>query len=1609
MRIFKQKFNLSLRALPKVTLWASALSRRRNLSIIEGIPLPAGRQVHVGRDDSKKITKPIASALAVILVLSGLVFSISSIFESPQTAQAAWYNNSWNYRQKIIIDHNKVPNTDQTDFPVLIKITDANNALFSKAKDDGSDIRFTSSNQTTDLSFEVETFSKTTKELWAWVKIPTLSHDTDTTIYLYYGNASAIALDAASRQAVWSNGYAGVWHLNEASGNAVDSVLGLSLPPYGNVTHAVTGKSGLASSFAGGYFGDKTYQNGLLSGQANMSVTAWARGAGGRVIQQRGSSNAGQWGFLSGANSYIFNHDGSYGFDTTSSQAVNTAQFNQVGFVANGLNGYFVNNGQLLSTTSASHLVNYQTTPSMCIGGDCRDNNSYYSGVIDEVRVSRVNRSADWIATEYANQNSPETFATIAGEVSQVTAPLQASPSGWYDMAWGSRQPIVFQGSKVPNTNQTDFPALVKITDVSNDIWAKAQADGDDVLFTDTNGNKLAHEIEKYDPATHELWAWVKVPTLTTSTNTTIYMYYGNASAPSQQNKTAVWSNGYAGVWHMGDGDSTASNFYQDSTSNNFDGTLTDADGDTIQADGKIAKSIAFNGDADGILTGMTTALGDFTACAWYRDPGTSIYQYERIIDKSYDLGFWIGRQISVSDSFGGGVKDTAAPLYGRFVTLSDVSWHYICSIRSSTTHTISGDGGAVSTTGTVTANATDTTPVRIGRDSIGTGFSNATIDDIHISTVARSADWIATEYANQNDPSTFETFGAAETADTFAPSNPSTVSGWLSEGGSAITNNSGTDSTPYYSWPEPEVAGGATDATGAYVSGVAGYYSYFGTSCGSGGADPAMTRGVLSDTGSGLHYSSDLNVSVPDLTTNTGSYCLRLKTKDNAGNISAAFEAATYNFDLTAPNAPTFIAANPAGYSSTDSFDFTWPVATDNTNGSGIAGYQYKRGNGTDDWSATQVATSKTGILSYQTGENIFLVRSVDNAGNTSAEVQTTYYYSNSVPVKPTAVIPTPAVDDVNSFAFSWTAPVHVRPIVDYGYSINAIPTAGNLTWTGNASTSLSASPFATAQGDNTFYLVAKDDSGAYGVAASNYATATFNCTTVAPPIPTGVSITDSSNRTIDLWALTIKWSAGAGQGASFDHYSIERSVDNISYTEIATTESLAYIDSNGLNNTTLYYYRVKAIDNANSPSASSTIVSKTPTGKYTTPPTIVTEPSVSVKASSANISWTVDRASTSAVRFGTQESDMARVQINSTEETSHSVNLAGLTPATTYYYQLQSLDNFRDYTSDSAFSVTYSLTTLPAPSIQDLTVSNITIRSAEITFETSSASATTINYGATTAYGSILENTSATTLHTTKLTSLEAGTSYHLKITGTDIDGNSLVSDDYVFDTLPMPKISDLTVQPDYLGPNPGIKINWKTNVETSSSVEYIPKQGNILEEKSKSALVADHEIILQGLTDSTSYRFYIYGTDQFGNTVRSDENSLDTPLDSRPPKITELNIESQSIGSNQDAKAQIVVSWKTDEPSTSQVEYGQGVSGETYSSKTQKDASLIVSHTVIIGNLDPSKTYHLKAVSADKANNLTSSEDNAVITKKASESAFNIIISALSKAFGWLKIFR
>jgi len=88
--------------------------------------------------------------------------------------------------------------------------------------------------------------------------------------------------------------------------------------------------------------------------------------------------------------------------------------------------------------------------------------------------------------------------------------------------------------------------------------------------------------------------------------------------------------------------------------------------------------------------------------------------------------------------------------------------------------------------------------------------------------------------------------------------------------------------------------------------------------------------------------------------------------------------------------------------------------------------------------------------------------------------------------------------------------------------------------------------------------------------------------------------------------------------------------------------------------------------------------------------------------------------------------------------------------------------------------------------------------------------------------------------------------------------------------------------------------------------------------------------------------------------------------------PTTSTPLSIPNVPISSTTETGA--VITWTTNEPATSQVEYGKT---ETYGSTTPLDSNLTTSHSVTLTGLDSNTTYYFKVISQDTSGNKVTSE--------------------------------
>ncbi|MEI6462703.1 MAG: fibronectin type III domain-containing protein, partial [bacterium] len=419
------------------------------------------------------------------------------------------------------------------------------------------------------------------------------------------------------------------------------------------------------------------------------------------------------------------------------------------------------------------------------------------------------------------------------------------------------------------------------------------------------------------------------------------------------------------------------------------------------------------------------------------------------------------------------------------------------------------------------------------------------------------------------------------------------------------------------------------------------------------------------------------------------------------------------------------------------------------------------------------------------------------------------------------------------------------------------------------------------------------------------------------------------------------------------------------------------------------------------------SSIVSLLPKGSYTEASLLTSDPTVSgITTKRATINWTTDRKSDSKIMFGLKPGEYFKGERSFSDQvTKHSVELINLTPSTTYFYKAK----WTDEDGNTGESSELSFTTDSAPTIKNVLAKYVNVDSARIDLTSTKASSIKVYYGKTTAFGGMKELSTSLneTSYSINLEGLEDGSKYYYRVNPVDSEGVEYEGTILDFKTLPKPKISDVKIQQIKNTADTTLVVTWKSNTETSSILSYYPvgNTGNLKDNVNLSLVSGEHKMTLGSLSPDKSYILVVKGRDRIGNEAKSDQIQFTTATDTRPPTITDMVIENvpSTLNSSNPSKSQVVITWNTDEPGTSAVEYGEGYS-DIYPIKSITDFNLTMNHMVVISGLEPSKVYHFRAISKDKANNPGSSSNMVSITLSGSSNASDLILQSLKNLFAF-----
>lgn len=366
------------------------------------------------------------------------------------------------------------------------------------------------------------------------------------------------------------------------------------------------------------------------------------------------------------------------------------------------------------------------------------------------------------------------TIELIDDERGRQTPGVQPEP--WYDTDWSSRYPITIQASQIDD-DLTDFPVTVSLADLPADFWTEVKNNGGDIRVTTADAlTEVAREISAVNIGSETGELYFKAPNLSSTTDTTFYIYFGNTAATdyavgATYGAEAVWSD-YEAVWHFAEGTGSVAG---DSTSNNNDGTLV---GSPNWTTGKSGGALQFNGSGNsgnrvtvpGFLTTATTTVSVwFTQNAVQSGNGNWTYVLHSSSDQNVgSSNFWLGRLGSPDPDIG----DIGATVGGwssglghsDIVLEPDNRYYHVTAVQADGQVRLYVDGQLVRTRSQSMFTFTSE-DWGIGAATGGNRSHPGIIDSPRVSTMSRSSAWVAAEYRNVATTTDFYSVGTAEGA----------------------------------------------------------------------------------------------------------------------------------------------------------------------------------------------------------------------------------------------------------------------------------------------------------------------------------------------------------------------------------------------------------------------------------------------------------------------------------------------------------------------------------------------------------------------------------------------------------------------------------------------------------------------------------------------------------------------------------------------------------------------------------------------------------------------------------------------------------------------------
>jgi hypothetical protein len=439
------------------------------------------------------------------------------------------------------------------------------------------------------------------------------------------------------------------------------------------------------------------------------------------------------------------------------------------------------------------------------------------------------------------------------------------------------------------------------------------------------------------------------------------------------------------------------------------------------------------------------------------------------------------------------------------------------------------------------------------------------------------------------------------------------------------------------------------------------------------------------------------------------------------------------------------------------------------------------------------------------------------------------------------------------------------------------------------------------------------------------------------------------------------------------------------------------------------------------------------------------------------ATIVWDTDEVSDSLINYGLDR-NYGIARDPAIDKKTHSVDITGLDPSTTYYFRVISSDpggnqsvsgglflttkgsknpglqKVKDVKqraiSEKILKLLEKLTDeeaiklllakvkdiakgeIPPPSIMGTpAIKELGADYVILTWTTDRESSTMVTFSAEREY---IEGAfpyaftqgapgSRETAHEIKVIGLVPNTKYHLRVFSDDDAGLSGRSEDTVLTTKSiLPTVRNFNI---VKVEDTSATLSWNTVAPAAGIVEYTNTITKEIKSVGSPEFLGSHTVRLENLKFGTRYLATVKAENESGDKAVSEPVSFVTVKDEAPPIISKVTNES-TLYPTADAKVQTIVNWNTDEPSFCTFFYRQSVSVTGDATHLSSEEFSSTAHVQVVNDFLPSTVYKFWVECKDKSENKARSEDFVLFTPDKEKSILDIIIENFQGTFGWVK---